>query len=79
MKFFLIDVNKDFILKRFNEKYDNSDRKFSKMKQSFNLNIINGSNKNKKFEGLKNLKKIINLKNNENNKSNIKSSKSYNN
>ena len=79
MKFFLIDVNKDFIIKRFNEKFDNSDKRLSQMKQLYNLNFINFANKNKKFEGLKNLKKAINSKINEKNKFSMKESKSYNN
>ena len=79
MKFFMIDVNKDYIIKRFNEKYENSENKLFKVKKLLNFKAINGENKNKKFEGFKNLKKIVNLKINDNNKINMKTSKSYNN
>ena len=79
MRFFLIDVNKDYIIKRFNAKYEVSDKKFPKLKQLYNFNIIKDANKNKKFDGLKNLKKIINSKINEKNNASMKASKSYNN
>ena len=75
----MIDVNKDYIIKRFNEKYENSENKLFKVKKLLNFKAINGENKNKKFEGFKNLKKIVNLKINDNNKINMKTSKSYNN
>ena len=79
MRFFLIDVNKDYIIKRFNAKYEVSDKKFPRLKQLYNFNIIKDANKNKKFDGLKNLKKIINSKINEKNNASMKASKSYNN
>ena len=79
MRFFLIDVNKDYIIKRFNAKYEVSDKKFPRLKHLYNFNIIKDANKNKKFDGLKNLKKIINSKINEKNNASMKASKSYNN
>ena len=79
MRFFFIDVNKDYIIKRFIERNELNDKRFPKMKQKYNFNINKETNKNKKFDGLKKLKKIINSKINENNKVIMKPSKSYNN
>ena len=76
MRFLLIDINKDYILKRFNEKYE-----LNKNYLKFRKNQIINDNKNidisQKNEETKKIKKI-NLKLTNSNFSNIRISKSYN-
>lgn len=75
MRFLLIDINKDYILKRFNEKYE-LNKNYLKFRKSQKLNNNKNIDIDKKNESKK-IKKInINLSNSNN--TNIKTSKSSN-
>ena len=75
MRFLLIDINKDYILKRFNEKYE-LNKNYLKFRKNPKLNNNKNIDIDKKNESKK-IKKInINLSNSNN--TNIKSSKSSN-